>query len=547
MDPIKIQRALKLASAAGDAQGAAELRQMLTQAYQSEVPKATEGMGGGQRFLAGVGQGMTNIARQAGNLVGMNSDEDLAEAARRDQALLQTGAGKAGSFLGEIAATAPVGGLAGAGAKALGGQALRGLARTATIGAAQGGAEGFLSAGPGNRGLGAAAGAAGGAFLPAAVMGAGRTLARGVEPTAAARQLLRQGVDLTPGQMNPRSALGQVEGAAKSVPVVAGLVEDAQDAARAQWRGVARQKALAPGATDASNLDTVYAGYGPAYDVAKGFPVGPRIMRTAGGDIPLADFPQTKGAFTRAARDKGTWAGEDVRATAEKWLRAQLTKLPDKGRGAGTFDSEKLTRLRSDIRDQIRKLGQSPATKPGEREILEAAEKRLTEALESQLPKSATDALRRADRQYRRFKQVESAAESAARRGSAEFTPTELARAANKADDADLWRLGNQGKLVFDQGPPPTGARAVTLGVPGLAAAAMGFPVLGPAANLAAISALAGTRTGRKLAGGNTAVQRAARAKAIALRRALGPQGRDLATLYGTTTGANTLADFYGE
>jgi hypothetical protein len=547
MDPIKIQRAMRLAQQAGDQQGVAELREMLTQAYQSEVPKATEGMSGLDKFRAGIGQGMSNIGRQVQNLAGVRSDADLAEAAQRDQALLDTGAGKAGSFLGEIAATAPVGGLAGLGVKAAGGQALRGLARTATMGAAQGGAEGFLSAGPGNRGLGAAAGAAGGAILPAAVMGAGRTLARGVEPTAAARQLLRQGVDLTPGQMNPRSALGQLEGAAKSVPIVGGLVEDAQDAARGQWRGVARQKALAPGATDASNMDALYAGYGPAYDVAKGFPVAPRILNTGGPDVPLADFARNKGAFTRSARDKTIWAGDEVRDTAEKWLRAQLSKLPDKGKGAGTFDSEKLTRLRSDIRDQIRRLGQSPATKPGEREILEAAEARLTEALESQLPTKATDALRGADRQYRRFKQVESAAESAAKRGSAEFTPTELARAANKADDADLWRLGNQGKLVFDQGPPPTGARAVTLGVPGLVAAAMGAPVLGPVANLAAVGALSGTRTGRKLAGGNTAVQRAARAKAIALRRKLGTQGRDLARLYGTTAGANTLADFYGE
>jgi hypothetical protein len=542
MDPIKIQRAMKLAQAAGDQQGVAELREMLTQAYQAEVPKATEGMSGLDKFRAGIGQGMSNIGRQAQNLVGLKSDEDLQAASERDQALLDTGAGKAGSFLGEIAATAPVGGLAGAGLKAGAGRFLgRGLGRTMAMGATQGAAEGALTAGPDSRFAGAAAGAAGGAILPAALTGAGRALARGVEPTAAARRLMEQGVDLTPSQMNPNSGLGQLEQAAKSLPLVGGGIQEAQDAARAGWRGAARQRALAPGATDASNLDAVYAGYGPAYDVAKGFPVTPRILNTAGPDMPLADFPRQKGAFTRAARDKSTWAGQDVRDTAEKWLRAQLSKLPDKGRGAAPFDSEKLTRLRSDIRTQIRALGQSPAAKPGEREILQAAEARLTEALESQLPKSAGDKLRAVDRKYRSFKQVESAAESAARRGSSEFTPTELARAASKSDDPDMWKLANQGKLVFDQGAPATGARAVTLSP---------LTLLNPKVAAAVpfgLSGMAATKTGRNLAGGNTAVQKKARATAIALRRKLGTQGRDLARLYSNLTGAQTLADFYGE
>ena len=58
---------------------------------------------------------------------------------------------------------------------------------------------------------------------------------------------------------------------------------------------------------------------------------------------------------------------------------------------------------------------------------------------------------------------------------------------------------------------------------------------------------LAGTKGGRKLAGGGTKAQEAAKATAIALRRKLGPQGRDLAQLYSNMLGAQTLADFYGE
>lgn len=550
--PQQIQQAMRLAMQDGDQGAVAELRQMLTQAYQSEVPNATEGMSGLDKFRAGIGQGMTNIARQAQNLVGLRSDEELQEAAQRDRALLDTGAGKAGSFLGEIAATAPVGGLAGAGAKAAATRAGlnlfgRGAAGTAAMGATQGAAEGALTAGPDSRVTGALAGAAGGAALPLAVSKIGRTVARGVEPSAAAKRLMEQGVDLTPGQMNPRSALGQLEGAMKSVPLVGGAIEGAQDSAKAGWRGLARTRALAPGATRGGTLDEVYEGYRPAYDAAKGFPVSPRIMRTAGRDMPLADFPTQKGAFTRAARNPAHWASEGTRDTAKDWLKDQVGKLPDKGRGADPFDSEKLLKLRSDLRDRGRQLSQSPNPDEGALAIVREAEQRVTEALESQLPAKAMQALRAADKQYRVFKQVEKATDDARRRGSAEFTPTELARAANKADDEDMWKLANQGKLVFDQGPPPTGARAVTLGIPGLAAAASGLPVLGPAANLLGVAALSATKPGRRIAGGMTAPQKRAQAMIAALRRKLGYQGRDFTRLYANMLGAQTLADFYDD
>lgn len=540
MDAISIQQAMRRAQAAGDAEAVAQLRQMLTQAYQSEVPKATEGMGGFEKFRAGVGQGMSNIGRQAQNLVGLKSDAELQDAAGLDRALLDTGAGKAGSFLGEIAATAPVGGLAGAGLKAAAGQGLgRGLGRAMAMGATQGAAEGALTAGPDSRFTGAAAGAAGGALLPAAAGWAGRALTQGVEPSAAAKRLMQQGVDLTPAQMNPTSSLGQLEQAAKSLPIVGGSIEDAQQGARAGWRGLARTRALAPGASRSGSLDEVYEGYRPAYDVAKGFDVTPRIMNTAGPDVPLADFGRTKGAFTRSARDKGTWAADPTRETAEGWLKAQLTKLPDKGKGAAPFDSEKLLSMRSDIRDRIRALRQSPNPEPGAADILEAAERRVTDALESQLPPSAMKALGATDKQYRVYKQVEKAADSARGRGSAEFTPTELARAANKADDPEMWKLANQGKLVFDQGAPATGARVATLGPLALVKGAAVAPL--------AVAGLATTKTGRRLAGGVTAPQQKAQALSAALRRKVGPQGRDLGELYANLFGAQTLADFYGE
>jgi len=51
------------------------------------------------RALAGAGQGMTDLARHAGNLVGLESNQDLTQAKALDAPLLNTGAGKVGNFI----------------------------------------------------------------------------------------------------------------------------------------------------------------------------------------------------------------------------------------------------------------------------------------------------------------------------------------------------------------------------------------------------------------------------------------------------------------
>ena len=71
------------------------------------------------RGLAGTGQGMESIGRHVANLVGLESNQDLADAQKLDAPLLNTTAGKIGNLVGETAATAPFmmggGELAGAG------------------------------------------------------------------------------------------------------------------------------------------------------------------------------------------------------------------------------------------------------------------------------------------------------------------------------------------------------------------------------------------------------------------------------------------------
>lgn len=67
----------------------------------------TVGMSGPERFLAGVGKGMTDVARGVGQMVGAVDRDDVAQSRRLDSSLMDTGAGMAGNIAGSVAALAP--------------------------------------------------------------------------------------------------------------------------------------------------------------------------------------------------------------------------------------------------------------------------------------------------------------------------------------------------------------------------------------------------------------------------------------------------------
>lgn len=112
----------------------------------------TDDMSGPQKFFAGVGKGMVDLGRGAGQMLGIKSQADIDEARKLDAPLMQTGAGVAGNMTGTIAAAVPAMMVPGAnsvvGAAALGG-AMNALQPTAAdesrlkntaVGAALGGA-----------------------------------------------------------------------------------------------------------------------------------------------------------------------------------------------------------------------------------------------------------------------------------------------------------------------------------------------------------------------------------------------------------------------
>lgn len=165
--------------------------------YEEASGASESGM---ENFLAGAGSGLVNVGRQAVNMVlpdqltpDWASDEAIAQQREIDQDLLETGAGKGGRVVGEIAATLPVGGVGGAVAKGAG--AIRGasrganylkhtLARGAGRGAVEGATAGAILAGPDER----MSGAYGGALLGGALGGAGTALGKALGKGSVVKQ-----------------------------------------------------------------------------------------------------------------------------------------------------------------------------------------------------------------------------------------------------------------------------------------------------------------------------------------------------------------------
>lgn len=141
----------------------------------------TEGMSGPQRFAAGMGKAVVDLGRGAGQMLGMVSDEDIAESRKLDAPLMKTEGGKWGNVAGNVASAIPAAVIPGvntlAGAAALG----------STMGALQPTVEGESRLE--NTGTGALFGAGGygaGKLLGAAVRGAGSKIG-GIEAKVSAK------------------------------------------------------------------------------------------------------------------------------------------------------------------------------------------------------------------------------------------------------------------------------------------------------------------------------------------------------------------------
>lgn len=523
----QVRQAYRAAVAANQPDDAERILQVALKMAQQQAPDEhglydpSEGMSGGAKAVAGYSRGVRNVGRHAANLVGLMSDEAMADANRLDAPLMRHGSAQLGSAIGEAVVTAPVmaGGAGLAGRTALG---ARMVANPIARGAIEGLAQGALMADPGQKGEGALLGGALGAALPTALAG-GSKLVRGMTRTPEAEALLRQGVDLTPGQMNPHGWFNAIEESWQSTPGIGPLVRGARDNAVRDWQRLVVQQAAAPGQTIAKGagqemLDTAYRGFDAAYDPAKGFPVGAKIMSAAGPDMPL---PQ---AFAREAAKSRLGLEPAARANVGDWAQTQLNELIQEARRSGRgLTSDDLIRFRSMLRTAARDAGGLTQPERAQQALLADIEKQITAALDSQLPGSATAALRAADDQYAKYKIVERAMARAGDQASG-MTPAKLEAAIKSATGPGEFARGGgllrdverQGRAAFEQVSPPTGARLASIGLPVAAVTAnpsVGLPLAG------GVASLVGTRTGRRLAQGMTPQQQRVAALVDAMRR----------------------------
>lgn len=241
-NPQQLMQAIRDAHAAGDTGAVRRLGARLM-ALKSEAEfrtsmDPTKDMSTTQRFLAGAGKGMTDLARGVGQLFGGYTREDIDEINARDAALTNTTAGTVGNITGTVAAGLPTMFIPGA----------QGLVGATAVGAATGALQPvgtddsrFDNALKG--GAGAALGVGAGRALAAGAKGAkaliepftqggrekiaARTLAQfGIDPAAVATAAGRAGPTTTGARLTLAEAIDDPTAAA-----AAAKLQDALEAA----------------------------------------------------------------------------------------------------------------------------------------------------------------------------------------------------------------------------------------------------------------------------------------------------------------------------
>lgn len=185
--------------------------------YDTNVPDATQGMSGFDKFRAGMGKAFTDVARGVGQAVGVVDRNDVAESRKRDKSLMDTGAGMAGNIAGNVAALAPTAFIPGANT----------VTGAATVGAVSGllapsaSTEETLT----NTGIGGVAGAA----VPAAMLAA-KTGKAFIEPLyeAGRNKIVGRAISETAG-VDPKQLAAVLRSNKSAVPGVERTVAEVAD------------------------------------------------------------------------------------------------------------------------------------------------------------------------------------------------------------------------------------------------------------------------------------------------------------------------------
>lgn len=273
--------------------------------YQREKAQynPTNDMSTGERVLAGIGRGMTSVARGLGGLVGLQSDADTADAKATDAPLMATTAGKVGSAIGNAAAVAPAivtapASVAGMGALGTAAAVGGGVGALTTEGGLQDRAEGALGGAVGGAvgtGIGKAIGAGAGAVKNVIA----NKLAAQAPQRAAVQAAQDAGYVLPPNQVQPSAlnALTQAwSGPVKTTQVAAAKNQATTNALAARAVGLPEGQPIT-----ADALDAVRKNAGGAYDaVASTGTIAPTPAYNAALDKIIAPYQQSAKGFPNA-------------------------------------------------------------------------------------------------------------------------------------------------------------------------------------------------------------------------------------------------------
>ncbi len=503
----QIKQEMRAAYEAGDKETAYKLldeykardeARLRSLANAGEQYSATEGMSGIEKLGTGAASGLVNVGRRAGQLLTPKayeeklgvSDRAIQNQSETDAELASTLPGAVGRFVSEAALTAPVGGAVGAGVKGALSAARLGKAVPAIAGlAAEGAVGGELTSGD------AASGALWNLGIAGGLRGAKRLIEGSKNITPEARRLLDEGVDLTPGQMNPRGAVSQMEQGAERIPIMGAIVQN-------------QRRQLVPNAT----RRLFEKEFGSAVPEGAGFEDMVRMtnkelgtlyddVRAAARNVKAGGGHELQREWARAVNSPAILVSPEARQASGRWLAGQLDALKQRG----NVTVEDLLQVRSRMRDEVRKAFKSGQGAALERaEVLEAAEGALTTQINNALPESAQKLLQETDALYARFKPLETAGFQAAARAGGEPTVGQLVGALKQQAGQSRWAGRGAGRNqqfledirdVAETTLRPTGASLPTTTVGAL---------------LSPLTPLVTTKTGRRLYSGRTAAQRAA-------------------------------------
>lgn len=333
----------------------------------------TSGMSGMDKFLAGVGEGMTNVARGLGQAVGVVSRGDIKDSRSNDRWLNATGAGQAGNVVGSIASMLPTFWIPGAntvaGSAAVGGMAGL-LAPSESTGetvknTALGGAIGPAAIMAG-RGIGAAYTGGKALMEPFTKAGqeaiAARTLRQFATNPERAAANLRSATELVPGSRPTMAQVAQDPGLAQLERT---LANNPQSGAQLAEMYAAQRSARSSALNSIAGTDSYYRGikdgrrvfaaedYGRA--MAEG--IDPQMAQAMGPQIAsLMGRPSIQQARSEAialAKENGQKVGNFGSIEGLDWLKKGLDNLISKASGNGSSVGKERLRAMVQTKDDL--------------------------------------------------------------------------------------------------------------------------------------------------------------------------------------------------